>query len=192
VALKEAARRVFAARGYADAKISDIATEAQRSVGSFYKHFDDKGQILQALLVDWLAEAGDELSMDEAGSDLSRWPALRARVATYWYTYRAHLAEIRALREAALTDPGFERQLAQIRYAQLETMREHLARLQRSGYRLAGDPAVLASAFDSLLAGFCTLWIGGPGEPIGRTLGDDEAIDTLTNLLHRGLGTRDE
>jgi len=192
VALKEAARRVFTVQGYADAKISDITSEAQRSVGSFYKHFDDKGQILQALLVDWLTEAGDELSVDDAGSDLSRRPALRARVAAYWHTYRAHLAEVRALREAALSDPAFEKQLVQIRYAQLQTMREHLVRLREAGYRLAGDPAVLASAFNALLEGFCAIWIGGTGEPIGRTLGDDEAIDTLTNLLHRGLAARDD
>jgi AcrR family transcriptional regulator len=187
VALKEAARRIFAQRGYADAKISDIAAEADRSVGSFYKHFDGKGQILQALLADWLAEAGDELAASDAGDDLSRRPALRARVAVYWQTYRAHLAEIRALREAALTEAAFAAQLAEIRHAQLHTMREHLTRLDAAGYRLAGDPAVLASAFDALLEGFCAIWIGGTGEPIGRTLGDDEAIDTLTNLLHRGL-----
>ena len=57
---------------------------------------------------------------------------------------------------------------------------------------MAGDPAVLASAFNALLEGFCAIWIGGTGEPIGRTLGDDEAIDTLTNLLHRGLAARDD
>ena len=42
VALKEAGRRVFARCGYLDAKITDIAAEAGRSVGSFYKHFAGK------------------------------------------------------------------------------------------------------------------------------------------------------
>jgi AcrR family transcriptional regulator len=189
-ALKEAARRVFARQGYADARISDIAAEARRSVGSFYKHFEGKDQVLQALLADWLTRAGDELAVHEAGDDLSHRPALRARVAAYWHTYRAHLPEIRALREAALSDPDFDRQLAEIRHAQLRTMREHLARLQDAGYQLAGDPPVLASAFNALLEGFCAIWIGGKGEPIGRTLGDDEAIDTLTGLLDHGLATR--
>ena len=191
VALKEAARRVFATRGYTEAKISDITTEAHRSVGSFYKHFEGKDQVLQALLVDWLSEAGDELATSDVGDDLSCRPALRARVAAYWNTYRAHLAEVRALREAALSNPVFEGQLAAIRYAQLQTMREHLTRLQEAGYKLAGEPAVLASAFNALLEGFCATWIGGTGEPLGRALGDDEAIDTLTDLLHRGLATRD-
>jgi hypothetical protein len=70
--------------------------------------------------------------------------------------------------------------------------RDHLLRLRGAGYRLAGDPAVLASAFNALLEGSCAIWIGGSGEPIGRTLGDDEAIDTLTDLLHPGLAARDD
>jgi hypothetical protein len=38
-----------------------------------------------------------------------------------------------------------------------------------------------------LLEGFCALWIAGGGEPIGRALSDNEAIDTLTGLLAHGL-----
>lgn len=66
IALKEAARRVFARSGYLNAKISDITAEAGRSAGSFYKHFTGKQDVLQALLSDWLAQAYRELSVHEA------------------------------------------------------------------------------------------------------------------------------
>ncbi|MEV7964437.1 TetR/AcrR family transcriptional regulator [Sphaerisporangium sp. NPDC088356] len=187
IALKEAARRVFARNGYLNAKITDITAEAGRSAGSFYKHFASKQEVLQALLSDWLDQAGEELSVHEAGDDLSSEPALRARVAAYWHTYKAHLPEIQALGQAALVDPEFAERVAQIRHAQLQTMREHLQRLQTAGFDLPGDPAVLTSAFNALMEGFCTVWLTGGGEPIGRTLGDDEAIDTLTRLLRHGL-----
>lgn len=190
IALKEAARRVFARSGYLNAKITDITAEAGRSAGSFYKHFASKQEVLQALLNDWLAQAGEELSVHEAGDDLSNEPALRARVAAYWQTYKAHLPEILALGQAAIVEPGFAERLAQIRYGQLQVMREHLSRLSAAGIELPGDPAVLASAFNALLEGFCGVWIAGGGEPIGRALGDDEAIDTLTGLLHHGLAGR--
>src|SRR5271170_3133877 len=183
VALKEAARRVFARSGYHGAKITDITTEAGRSAGSFYTHFAGKDDVLRALLADWLAQAGAELAADPAGDDLSQEPALRARVAAYWHTYRAHLAEIRALGEAAQADPAFAESLAAMRHAGLATMRWHLERLRDAGHALPGDPAVLASAFNALLEGFCQAWIAGGGEPIGRPLGDEEAIETLTRLL---------
>jgi AcrR family transcriptional regulator len=186
-ALKQAARRVFARDGYLDAKITDIAAEADRSVGSFYKHFAGKEELLQALLADWTAGAGDMLAGHEAGDDLSQEPALRARVAVYWHTYRAHLAEVQALGQAALVSPAFAEQLSQIRHAELATMRGHLERLAAAGYTLPGDPALLASAFNILLEGFCAVWIAGGGEPIGRPVSDDEAIDTLTRLLLHGL-----
>jgi AcrR family transcriptional regulator len=173
--------------GYLDAKIADITAEAGRSVGSFYKHFAGKEELLQALLADWTAQAGGELAGHEAGDDLSELPALRARVAVYWHTYRAHLPEIRALAQAAQVSPAVAEQLRQVRHADLQTMREHIERLRVAGFELPGDPAVLASAFNALLEGFCAIWIAGGGEPIGRALSDDEAIDTLTGLLSDGL-----
>jgi hypothetical protein len=66
-------------------------------------------------------------------------------------------------------------------------MRRHLERLAAAGHTLPGDPALLASAFNILLEGFCAVWIAGGGEPIGRAVSDDEAIDTLTRLLLHGL-----
>lgn len=185
VALKEAGRRVFARSGYLDAKITDIAAEAGRSVGSFYKHFAGKDELLQALLADWITQAGAELASQP--DDLSEPAALRARVAAYCFTYRAHVPEIRALLQAAQVSPAFARQLAQFRHAELGTMRAHLVRLGSAGFQLPGDPAVLASAVNALLEGFCAIWIAGNGEPIGRVLADDEAIDTLTGLLSYGL-----
>lgn len=83
--------------------------------------------------------------------------------------------------------PAFARQLAQFRHAELGTMRAHLVRLGSAGFQLPGDPAVLASAVNALLEGFCPIWIARDGEPIGRVLADDEAIDTLTGLLSYGL-----
>jgi AcrR family transcriptional regulator len=146
-------------------------------------------ELLQALLLDWLTSAGDELTESEVGDDLSEEAALRARVAVYWTTYRDHLAEVRALGQAALVNPHFADELAQIRHAQLQTMREHLERARDAGFKLPGDPTVLASAFNALLEGFCRTWLPAPAgqRPTGRALTDDEAIDTLTGMLRHGL-----
>ena len=48
-AFREAARLVFARDGYLNAKISDIAAAAGRSVASFYNYYDTKADLLIAL-----------------------------------------------------------------------------------------------------------------------------------------------
>jgi AcrR family transcriptional regulator len=186
-ALKDAARRLLARGSYLDTTIADITTEAGRSVGSFYRHFASKEQLLQALLLDWLTSAGERLSAGDAGDDLSEEAALRARVAVYWHTYREHVPEIRALEQAALVNAQFAEQLAQLRDAQLQTMREHLTRLRDAGFELPGDPAILASAFNALLEGFCRVWLADGEQPNASALSDEEAIETLTGMLHHGL-----
>ena len=45
----DAARRVFARRGYADATVAEIVAEAESSVGSVYHHFGDKDGLFNAV-----------------------------------------------------------------------------------------------------------------------------------------------
>ncbi|WP_299491010.1 TetR/AcrR family transcriptional regulator, partial [uncultured Gordonia sp.] len=45
-----AARECFATLGYLNTKIADISAAAGRSTASFYNYYDNKEQILEALL----------------------------------------------------------------------------------------------------------------------------------------------
>src|ERR1700735_3396299 len=83
-ALKEAGRRVFARSGYLDARITDIAAEAGRSVGSFYKHFAGKEELLEELLAEWIAQAGEQLAGHEGGGNLAQGAARAARTRPCW------------------------------------------------------------------------------------------------------------
>lgn len=51
-----AARRVFAAKGYHAAGVSDVVEAAGVARGTFYNHFDSKRAIFQAVLADLIAE----------------------------------------------------------------------------------------------------------------------------------------
>jgi AcrR family transcriptional regulator len=182
-ALKQAAREVFAERGYLNTKITDITAAAGRATGSFYNHFASKEELLEALLRDMLAEA-DATVVDDAehDSDFSRRSAIRWHVASFWRFYQAHLPEMIAVKQAAMVDPELGRRLQQIMADDDAHLVGHFAQLPNP----PADPLVAVSAMNALLEGFAYTWlVANPAQ--GRTIPDDTAIDLLTDLLHHGL-----
>ncbi|MEU4289749.1 TetR/AcrR family transcriptional regulator [Kribbella sp. NPDC026596] len=183
VALKQAAREVFAERGYLNTKITDITAAAGRATGSFYNHFASKEELLEALLNDMLAEA-DEAVHDDAGhdADFSKLSAVRWHVAAFWRFYQAHLPEMIAVKQAAMADPELGRRLQQIMADDDQHMIEHFSHLPNP----PADPLVQISAMNALMEGFAYTWLV-VNPPNGQTITDEAAIETLTNLLHHGL-----
>lgn len=181
-ALKQAAREVFAERGYLNTKITDITAAAGRATGSFYNHFASKEELLEAL-TDMLA-AADEAVFDDAGHDpdFSKISSIRWHVAAFWRFYREHLPEMVAVKQAAMVDPELGRRLQRIMADDEAHMIEHFAHLPNP----PADPLIQISAMTALMEGFAYTWlVVNPSD--GRTISDETAIDTLTNLLHHGL-----
>ncbi|WP_427889915.1 TetR/AcrR family transcriptional regulator [Kribbella sp. GL6] len=182
-ALKQAARDVFAERGYLNTKITDITAAAGRATGSFYNHFASKEELLEALLRDMLA-AADDAVVDGAGhdADFSKRSAIRWHVATFWTFYQSHLPEMIAVKQAAMLDPELGRRLQQIMADDDQHMIDHFSHLPHP----PADPMVAISAMNALLEGFAYTWlVVNPSN--GQTITDEAAIDTLTDLLHHGL-----
>ena len=182
-ALKQAAREVFAERGYLNTKITDITAAAGRATGSFYNHFASKEELLEALLTDMLA-AADEAVLDDAGHDpdFSKISSIRWHVAAFWRFYREHLPEMVAIKQAAMVDPDLGRRLQRIMSDDDAHMIEHFSHLPNP----PADPLVAISAMNALLEGFAYTWlVVNPAN--GQTIPDETAIDLLTTLLHHGL-----
>jgi AcrR family transcriptional regulator len=192
VELKAAAVRVFARLGYLNTKITDITTEAGRATGSFYKHFASKEALLEARLADLLAET-DEDTLDSGHSDdFSDRAAVRWHVNQYWAFYRRHRTLMEALQQAAIVDQRFAERSQAMLEPDLHHMADHLTKARDAGLRLPGDPLVVASAITLMMASFAATWQAGAGPDLGRPLGDDEAIQTLTDLLYAAIGGRRE
>ena len=186
-ALKEAAKRVFARTGYLRAKITDITTEADRAAGSFYSHFDGKESLLESLLVDMLAQGDRRVEEPGHSPDFSDPEAVRWHVDTYWQFVRANRPVIIALHQAAMVDEYFARRLREILAPNLRDMADHLEYIRAAGTELPGDPLVVASALVALIGQFAYSWLVEGGEELGRELSDQEAVDTLTGLIVRGI-----
>ncbi|MBF6073892.1 TetR/AcrR family transcriptional regulator [Nocardia beijingensis] len=185
-ALKAAALRLFAERGYLNTKITDITSAAGRAAGSFYNHFASKEELLQALLND-LAAAGDERAEGPGHNpDFSDPDAVRYHIAGYWTFAREHAPVLRAVNQAALVNEEFARMVARFGVQQRADIADHVEGFADLGLRLPSTPdASLAMMFlltQSLLAAV---------EEGNVELTDEQAVDGLTRFVYRGLTGRD-
>jgi AcrR family transcriptional regulator len=188
-ALLDAARHLFAERGYLNTKISDITAAAGRATGSFYEHFADKEALLQALLADLEIAADAHLADRDhpKDHDLRDRGQLRDHIAIAWTVMREHRPISVALFQSMVAaDPASGRAWHDLT-EQTATLRDHLGYLREQGHPLPGEPEVIAAAIGAMLA---TL---NYAMPPTSTKNDDTVVDTLTDLLLTGLaGSSDQ
>lgn len=185
-ALKDAARQVFAEKGYLNTKITDITTKADRAAGSFYNHFSSKEELLKGLLSDLLAE-GDAQLGPEHNADFTDRAAVRWHVAAFWRFYTRNAVELTALRQAALVNAEFGAQMQAMIAQDITHIRDHLDPITASGRTLPAQPDLVLTMFAGLLDGFGAQWQMSGGQLGERRVDEDEAIDALTEFLYRAL-----
>jgi AcrR family transcriptional regulator len=190
-ALKEAARRQFLERGYLNTKITDITAAAGRATGVFYDHFASKEALLHALLADMYGQGDTAISAHEhggdgGGHDLTDREQLRAHLAVGWQTMSTNLPVVIALHEEAATaGPASGRAWQQLTEG-TDSFRDHLAALVERGHGLPGPPELVGAAMGALLSSLAYALL-----PLAdRPYSDDEVLDTLTDLVLKGIAGR--
>jgi AcrR family transcriptional regulator len=180
-AFRAAARKVFARDGYLNARISDIAAEAGKSVASFYNYYDTKAALLVALAEDFHTEA-TEMAVLPYRSGLAPPDALREAVAGFWRTYAKRRGELIGVFQAAMLDPEFLSRWLDIRAEAITRIAGEIRRAQAAGFCPGIDPVLTASALSAMLEHFCYIWLGQGGERVEARFDDERAIDTLATI----------
>jgi len=190
-AFKQAARVVFARDGYLNAKISDIAAEAGKSVASFYNYYDTKADLLAALAEEFHAEA-TELAVLPYTTGLARQDALREAVAGFWRTYSKRRGELIGVFQASMLEEEFLDRWLDIRAEAVGRISREIERAQASGFCPGIDPVLTASALSAMLEHFCYIWLGQGGERADVKFDDERAIDTLATIWVKAIYWRPE
>jgi AcrR family transcriptional regulator len=182
-ALKEAARRQFAERGYLNTKITDITAAAGRATGSFYEHFAGKEDLLRALLADMHEQAGGQLdSAEHPPHDLTDHGQLHDHLAVAWDVMRDYRPVMTALFESAMTAGPASGALWTRLTEDTAVLREHLEYLRDEGHPLPGDPELIAAAMGGMMSMLAYALL-----PSGSAYPDAEIVNSLTALLLHGL-----
>lgn len=179
----EAARKVFAEKGYFNTKISDIAEAAGRSAGSFYNYYDNKEELLEALLGQFSSEVqGTTARLHHKGDPYEN---IVEAVRAYWTGYREYLPEMIGVFQMSMTDPEYARKWRRNRAEGVRSIVDGIVRARSEGYDPGLDTGVLASALVSTLESFCWVWMAGGGDEDVPPPDDETAIRTLAAIWYR-------
>lgn len=182
------ARRVFERDGYLDAKITDIAAEAEVATGTIYTYFTGKDEILAAVLE---VAREEMLNPDLGPATAQEDPVERIYQATRVYldAYARNADLLRVFEQVSTIDPRFREMRLERARGFFERNARGIARLQRQGLADPSlDPALASMALSSMVsrAAYFVLALGYP-------LGDlDRLADELSRLWANALGMNHE
>lgn len=180
----EAAKRVFSEKGYFNAKISDISAAAGKSTGSFYNYYDNKQSLLEDLAEDFIDEVLGRAQFAHHGDPYEN---IKEIVTVYWNTYKEYVPTMIGLFQLSMTDARFATKWQQLRIRGVRNVIGGIRKAQRDGFARGIDEHAFASAIMSMMDSFCWTWLANDGEPGFGPIGDDVAIETLSQVWYRSL-----
>ena len=187
--LLEAGKTVFERDGFLQARISDIAAEAQMSHGSFYHYFDSKETLFREIAEEVEVRL---VSMDDipqqTGADAGPIARIRAANRSYLAAYRREARIMRVIEEVS----RYNEDVRSVRNKRDDYLAARLesaiARLQSEGVAdKRVDRRYAATALGGMVAKFAEImFVGGGGYDF------EKAVEQLTLLWANALGLREE
>jgi AcrR family transcriptional regulator len=183
---RNALREAIAADGYFNAKISDVAKRAEKSVGLFYNYYDSKEDLLAEIAQDF----NDELAQTTLQPFREGRPAEEAlsdAIRIFWMTFKRRKAEMVGVFQASMTNPRFSKEWRRVRGHAIERVVAFVRVAQAQGFAPGVDPELAASALASMLEHFAYVWLAGGGDDIKSRFDEERAIQTAAQLWYHAI-----
>ena len=185
-AIEQAARKLFAERGFHGTTLADITSAAGKSPAVFYRYFADKEDLLAALaesfLHEVLAPPGLSLHLPDSPDDDAFFSAV---VTGYWNMFKQNIGIMIAVSQLAATQPRFAAVQNEFRRFGMDIVAASVRRAQEQGYGGELDPEHTAAAIALLFENFTTVFVGTSG--LGIEISDEDAIATLSRIWKKTL-----
>lgn len=173
-AIEEAARNLFAQRGFHGTTLADITSAAGKSPAVFYRYFTDKEDLLAALAQDFLNKVVDLPTFpDDQDFFVSA-------VGVYWEMFKPNIGVMVAVDQLATTEARFASLQDRFRRFGTDIVRASVRRAQQQGYAddLDADHTALAIAL---------LFERFTGVCLSVGISDDAAVSTLSTIWRKTL-----
>src|SRR6202008_4938267 len=185
-AIEQAARKLFAERGFHGTTLADITSAAGKSPAVFYRYFADKEDLLAALAESFLHEVvappGLSLHLPDSPDDGAFFTSV---VTGYWNMFKQNIGIMIAVAQLAATQPRFAAVQNQFRRFGMDIVAASVRRAQEQGFGEELDPEHTAAAIALLFENFTTVFVGTSG--LGLEISDGDAIATLSRIWKKTL-----
>jgi AcrR family transcriptional regulator len=173
-AIEEAARALFARRGFHGTTLADITAAAGKSPAVFYRYFTDKEDLLAALAEDFLCELVDLPKIADDGDFFA------SAVEVYWAMFKPNIGIMAAVDQLAATQQRFGALRNRFRRFGIDIIGASVLRAQQEGYAVELDVDHTALAIALLFERFTSV-------SLAEGLSDDDAVITLSTIWRKTL-----
>jgi AcrR family transcriptional regulator len=185
-AIEQAARKLFAERGFHGATLADITSAAGKSPAVFYRYYTDKEDLLAALaesfLRDIVTPSGLSLHLPESPDDSEFFTSV---VTGYWNMFKQNIGIMIAVAQLATTQRRFADVQNEFRRFGMDIVAASVRRAQEQGHSAELDPENTAAAIALLFENFTTVVVGRSS--LGLDISDKDAIATLSTIWKKTL-----
>ncbi|UQX11704.1 TetR/AcrR family transcriptional regulator [Candidatus Mycobacterium methanotrophicum] len=186
-ALEQAARKLFAERGFHGTTLADITSAAGKSAAVFYRYFADKEDLLATLADSFLHDVvtPSALSLHLPDSPRDDDAFFTSVVTGYWNMFKQNIGIMIAVAQLAATQQRFATVQKQFRRFGMDVVAASVLRAQQQGYASDLNPEHIAAAIALLFENFTTV-IVGPSE-LSVQITDEDAVATLSTIWKKTL-----
>ena len=185
-AIEQAARKLFAERGFHGTTLADITSAAGKSPAVFYRYFTDKEDLLAVLAESFLHQVvtppGLSLHLPDSPDDDGFFTSV---VTGYWNMFKQNIGIMIAVAQLAATQPRFAAVQNEFRRFGVDIVAASVRRAQEQGYGGELNPEHTAAAIALLFENFTTVFVGRSG--LGFAISDADAINTLSRIWKKTL-----
>lgn len=187
-AIEDAARNLFAERGFHGTTLADITAAAGRSTAVFYQYFDDKEDLLAALADSFLRSVRQSAAPNaQPPGPAGDGDYFTRAVKSYWGMFKQHIGIMVAVDQLAATQARFAYVQNEFRRFGMDIVADSVRRAQQQGHAAGLDPEHTALAIALLFEQFTTVCLRPDPGGLGTRLSDTEAVATLAAIWKRTL-----